>query len=763
MNVAHLKAVVSANTAGFNKGMKDVGRGVSLAGGKIGRFGQAASASFAAIGVAATVAGAAIAANFIKKATTLFIEFEDSLIRTQAIMGKSAQADFPRLEERIRFLGKTTRSTAREVATAAQTLALAGLTVDEMVDDKALDNLNALAIAAGTDMETAAGIAISSLKAYRLETEQLGDVSDVLVNTFTQSFTTLETLGETMKLLGPTAAAAGISLQESAAAAGALGNAGLQGTLAGTGLRMAITKLLKPTDDARKIMEDLGLTMFTLTPAGMEAKSALTDLNNAMVGSRSEVDRTTLALKQLTDEMSDMSIEQQRNNLAIMKIRRRAEKEGRELTSSELEQIERIESANADLALTMEERRLDQSMMRRENEKANDTLSAQTDAFSELNKEVQMQTTGITSLSDLFNQLSQAGATTAQILEVFGVRGGSAVNAILAQKSAFDALVVSNQNAQGRTEEFSDVLRGSTKNSLLELNSAFEDFMIDVGEPFARMLMEDMVPAAKDFIEGLKPMLPQLEELAQKLGDRIVPLFETLEPLIYDGLEAFDLMLPIIELLARVLRGVLTYFRPFLEMFSHFAQAVNDLIEGDFEGFLGHLLQAFLAMFEVMNPLVRAIEAVLDALGMTDAIEGALEDSVGGENHVGNMAKGAAAGAVIGSVVPGVGTVAGGLIGGAIGFGASFFEDGGLITEPTLAMMGENGPEMVVPLGAHKQRQREELGFGGSSAGVTLTIMGGIHIGAGNNINPAQVRQIMEAELPRALSRSSVGSARGVM
>ena len=57
MNVAHLKAVVSANTAGFNKGMKDVGRGVSLAGGKIGRFGQAASASFAAIGVAATVAG----------------------------------------------------------------------------------------------------------------------------------------------------------------------------------------------------------------------------------------------------------------------------------------------------------------------------------------------------------------------------------------------------------------------------------------------------------------------------------------------------------------------------------------------------------------------------------------------------------------------------------------------------------------------------------------------------------------------------------
>lgn len=759
--VAHLTAKISADSKGFDKGMSDIGRGVSMAGGKIGRFGQAASASFASVGVAATVAGAAIAANFIRKSTMLFVEFEDSLIRTQAILGKTATDDFPKLTERIRSLGKTTRSTATEVATAAQVLALAGLTVDEMVDDKALDNLNALAIAAGTDMETAAGIAIASLKAYRLETSQLGDVSDVLVNTMTQSFTTLETLGETMKMLGPTAAAAGISLQESAAAAGALGNAGLQGTIAGTGLRMAITKLLSPTDDARKIMEELGLTMFTLTPAGQEAKNALTRLNIEMVASRSEADRTSLALKQLTDEMTDMSIEQQKNNLDIMKIRARAEREGRELTQRELEQIDRLETANDGLAITMEERRLQQSIMRRDNEKANDTLSAQTQQFSDLNKQVQMQTTGITSLSDLFDQLSESGATTSQILEVFGIRGGSAVNAILAQKGAFDDLVESNMNAKDRTAEFSEVLKGSTKNALLELNSAFEDFMLDVGAPFALMLMEDMVPAAKEFIEGLRPMLPQLAELASEMGDRVIPLFEALEPLVYSGLEALDFMIPIIELLAKVIRGILTYFRPFLAMLSGFASAINSLIEGDFKGFLSGLMDGFIGLFQVLTPVVRMVEALLDALGLTDVIEAKLTETVGGENHVGNVAKGAAAGAVIGSVVPGVGTVVGGLVGGAIGLGASFFEDGGLITEPTLAMMGENGPEMVVPLGAHKQRQREELGLGGN--GVTLTIMGGIHIGAGNNINPAQVRQIMEEQLPIALRTATLSQTRGAI
>ena len=759
--IAHLRAVIDANTKGFDRGMKDVGRGVSLAGGKIGRFGQAASASFAAVGVAATVAGGMIAANFVKKSTMLFVEFEDSLIRTQAILGKTAEDSFPALEGRIRELGRTTRSTATEVATAAQVLALAGLTVEEMVDDKALDNLNALAIAAGTDMETAAGIAIASLKAYRLETEQLGDVSDVLVNTMTQSFTTLETLGQTMKMLGPTASAAGVSLEESAAAAGALGNAGLQGTIAGTGLRMAITKLLSPTDDARKIMGDLGLTMFELTPAGEQAQQALTQLNNEMVQSRSEADRTSLALKQLTDEMTDMSIEQQKNNLDIMKIRARAEREGRELTEREISQIQQLESANSSLQLNMEETRLQQNMMRRDAERASAKLGEQEKTFSDLNKQVQMQTTGITSLSELFDQLSASGATTSQILEVFGIRGGSAVNAIMAQKGAFDALVASNENAQGRTEEFSEVLRGSSKNALLELRSAFEDFMLDVGAPFALMLMEDLVPAAKEFIEEMKPLIPTFADIASEMGDQIIPLFEALLPLVEMGVENMALFVPILSVLARVLNGIMVYFQPFLEMLAGFASAIEALLEGDLNGFFGGLLQGLMGLTKVLTPVVRLIEAVLEGLGFTATVD----EAVGQEGATSAALQGAAAGAVIGSVIPGVGTIAGGVIGGGIGLATALFEEGGLVTQPTLGMVGEAGPELIIPLSASKRQRREDLlgGIESNNPSVSLTITGGIHIGAGNNINPAQVRQIMEQQLPVALRQASLNQTRGTI
>jgi hypothetical protein len=83
---------------------------------------------------------------------------------------------------------------------------------------------------------------------------------------------------------------------------------------------------------------------------------------------------------------------------------------------------------------------------------------------------------------------------------------------------------------------------------------------------------------------------------------------------------------------------------------------------------------------------------------------------------------GAAAGAAIGSVVPVIGTVIGGLIGGALGsYGggalgkkaadavtsAPKLADGGIITTPTLATVGESGPEIVSPLKHFESLQSE--------------------------------------------------------
>ena len=320
VDVAKVKAVITANTTQFDAKMKKVSMGLSAVGGKFTRFGEIGRAGFLAIQGAAVAAGAAITLGLAVKGVKAFVAFEDQMTKTAAIMGGDSLQAIQKTTDKVMELGRETRSTAVEVGEAAQILALAGLKEDDLVDNGALEQLNNLAIAAGVDMPTAAGVAISSLKGMGMETSELGRVSDVMMQTMTNSFTTIESLGQTMKFLAPTAfAAEGISLEEAAAAAGALGNAGLQGTMAGTGMRMAINKLIKPTGEARRVIEDLNLNVFRLTPAGEAAKQALAGVDENLQSTKMQADGVNAAMKALNAELSDLSIEQQQNSLAIAK------------------------------------------------------------------------------------------------------------------------------------------------------------------------------------------------------------------------------------------------------------------------------------------------------------------------------------------------------------------------------------------------------------------------------------------------------------
>lgn len=68
----------------------------------------------------------------------------------------------------------------------------------------------------------------------------------------------------------------------------------------------------------------------------------------------------------------------------------------------------------------------------------------------------------------------------------------------------------------------------------------------------------------------------------------------------------------------------------------------------------------------------------------------------GSRGGIGGALSGAARGAAIGSVVPVVGNIVGGIIGGIAGlFG---FAEGGIVTKPSLGIVGEAGPEAIIPL-----------------------------------------------------------------
>ncbi len=162
-----------------------------------------------------------------------------------------------RLEAQARELGKTTQFSASEAADAMGFLAMAGFDADKII--ASMPGTLQLAASAQMDLAQAADIVSNVMTGYNMTAGDLGRVNDVLVKSFTSTNTDLSQLGEAMKYAGPVAAGMGVRFEETAAAVGLMGNAGIQASMAGTALRGALSKLANPARDAQRALGRLGI------------------------------------------------------------------------------------------------------------------------------------------------------------------------------------------------------------------------------------------------------------------------------------------------------------------------------------------------------------------------------------------------------------------------------------------------------------------------------------------------------------------------
>lgn len=164
---------------------------------------------------------------------------------------------FKALKEQAKELGRTTWASATQVAEAQSFYAMAGYDPDAII--KVLPSTLDLAKAAGMDIGRTADITSNILSAFGMDPEQTEDVADILVTAFTGSNTSLEMLGATMRYVAPVAKDLGISLEESAAMAGILGNVGIQDTQAGTAMRKIYNSLASPNSSGIKALKKLNI------------------------------------------------------------------------------------------------------------------------------------------------------------------------------------------------------------------------------------------------------------------------------------------------------------------------------------------------------------------------------------------------------------------------------------------------------------------------------------------------------------------------
>lgn len=202
---------------------------------------------------AVAVAGLSIAA--IKTGA----DFEHQMSRVGAIAGASG-SDLKALNDQAIKLGADTAFSAKEAAGGMENLASAGMNSKQIM--QAMPGVLNLAAVSGGDVALSAENAATALNGFGLEASDSAHVADVFARAAADTNAEASDMGEALKMVAPQAHGAKLSLEETAAAIGVLSDAGIKGSMAGSNLGMALTKVQNPSKEASDAMAKLGFKAY---------------------------------------------------------------------------------------------------------------------------------------------------------------------------------------------------------------------------------------------------------------------------------------------------------------------------------------------------------------------------------------------------------------------------------------------------------------------------------------------------------------------
>lgn len=130
-----------------------------------------------------------------------------------------------------------------------------------------------LSIATGKDMDTAVKSVTATLNQFGLGVEDVERVTNLFAAAQFSSAASIDKLNEAMKFAGPVAKLLGMSLEDTVAVLAQLVQQGLEGSQAGTTLRMAIAQVFKESEHGEEALKKLGLTYQQLQEAMADTSS----------------------------------------------------------------------------------------------------------------------------------------------------------------------------------------------------------------------------------------------------------------------------------------------------------------------------------------------------------------------------------------------------------------------------------------------------------------------------------------------------------
>ena len=178
-------------------------------------------------------------------------ELQVEIARLAAVTGASV-IELTALNMQIEELGARSQFTAVQIARLQKELAKKGFAPVEILDTvKAVTDLS---IVTGEDLVESGSVVASTLRIFNIEASESTRVVDVLTAAFNNSALDLGKFRDSVKLVGPLARQANISLELTTAILGRLADAGLTGTLAATGLKNILNELVQEGSDLNEVL-----------------------------------------------------------------------------------------------------------------------------------------------------------------------------------------------------------------------------------------------------------------------------------------------------------------------------------------------------------------------------------------------------------------------------------------------------------------------------------------------------------------------------
>lgn len=293
MNLSSINLRFFANIAPLVSGLNKAERAMDRAGKKMQAVGKNLTMK-----VTAPIVGlGAVAVN-------TFQGFELQMAKVRAVSGATG-AEFEALSKNAKDLGASTIFSASQVAELQTEFAKLGFTASEIT--KVTEATLALAQATDSDLARAAEVAGSTLRAYQLDASETTRVADVMAKSFSTSALDMETFAESMKYVAPVAKSAGLSIEETTSMLAVMANAGIKGSQAGTSLRRIISELGAGSEPVTEKIKQLASAGIGLADAkdevGRSAQSALL----VLAGGVDQIDPTTKSLEGAAGAAKEMA------------------------------------------------------------------------------------------------------------------------------------------------------------------------------------------------------------------------------------------------------------------------------------------------------------------------------------------------------------------------------------------------------------------------------------------------------------------------